>query len=190
MLIWLDYPPTAHRRFLFLDRDGIINKNSPYYVKNLAEFIFYEDALQSLRLLEREHISVILISNQSGIGRGLIPWEAFWGMHDGMIKGVKEAGGRILAAFYCPHKPDENCSCRKPSPGMLLATSKRFGIDLDRTVFIGDHATDVEAANRAGCSGIRVCRDPEAGGPTQCSPLAPTFPNLLEAISHLLRAGF
>lgn len=184
MIVWLKSPRTDNREFLLLDRDGVFNKNSPEYVKNIREVHFYPDALEALALLKRKRISVVIVSNQSGINRGLIPWSDFWEMHDGVIRKVEEYGGDILAAYYCPHRPDENCECRKPSPAMILAACRQFGINSGRTSFIGDHDTDVQAAKNAGCRGIRICR--EDADPDEChAGGAPVYFSLLEAVRDL-----
>lgn len=154
MLIWVGAADYQARHFLLLDRDGIINEDRPDYIKHPGEFRFYEDALQALRWLHQQGIGTVVISNQSGLNRGFISWDDFWGIHACLIKGVREAGGNILGAFYCPHRPDEGCSCRKPLPGMLQAASERFQIPLAETHFIGDKETDLLAARRAGCRGV------------------------------------
>jgi D-glycero-D-manno-heptose 1,7-bisphosphate phosphatase len=183
MLIWLNSPIAAPQRFLLLDRDGVVNENRLDYVKNIHEYRFYPDALQALAFLNKHDIAVILISNQSGINRGLINWNDFWEMHDGMLRGVEESGGSILAAFYCPHRPDENCLCRKPSPEMILAACRFFGINPGETGFIGDHETDIEAARRAGCKGIRKCRN--GGAPDTGKSAEPAYFSLLDAVLDL-----
>jgi len=187
MLIWLNSAVAAPRRFIFLDRDGVLNENRPDYVKNIREYRFYPDALRALALLNEHDIAVILISNQSGINRGLINWNDFLEMHDGMLSGVEESGGKILAAFYCPHRPDENCRCRKPSPEMIQAASRFFGINPRETAFIGDTETDIEAARRAGCKGIRLCRNGGAQGADTPKSAEPEYFNLLDAVLDLYR---
>jgi D-glycero-D-manno-heptose 1,7-bisphosphate phosphatase len=182
MLIWLNHPIAGTQRFLLLDRDGVLNENRPDYVKNIQEYRFYADSLQALSLLHKNHVAVILVSNQSGINRGFINRTDFWGMHDGMLRGVEESGGNILAAFYCPHRPDENCSCRKPAPAMILAAGRLFGIPLGETFFIGDHDTDMEAARRAGCKGIRICRNGETD---TCGSAERAYFGLLDAVLDL-----
>lgn len=164
MLIWINSPEPISRNFLFLDRDGVINEDSPFYIKSCREFRFYADALEALRLLREKRVNVIVISNQSGLHRGIIKRDDFWEMHDYMVRGIRESGGDILAALYCPHRPDENCSCRKPSPAMILAASRLYEIPLSKAVcMIGDRSKDLEAAGRAGCRSILI----ERSGATQ-----------------------
>lgn len=184
MLVWLKSPRTQNREFILLDRDGVFNKNSPEYVKSIAEVHFYPDALEALAILNRKNVSAIVISNQSGINRGLIAWDDFWEMHDGVIHKVEERGGEILAAYYCPHRPDEHCECRKPLPAMILAACRQFLIDPAETSFIGDSETDIQAAQKAGCRAIRLCR--EGTDQEDCRESeAPVYSNLLDAVRDL-----
>lgn len=158
MLVWVGSPPHVGNQLLFLDRDGVLNVDSPTYVKNWSELEFYPDALHALRRFRRRNISVVLISNQSGLRRGIIGWKDFWLMHHKMVEALRDAGGDLLAAFYCPHRPDEHCACRKPAPGLLLAASRLFGIPLETTFFIGDRITDIQAATAAGSRPILLDR--------------------------------
>ncbi|MHC1726952.1 MAG: D-glycero-alpha-D-manno-heptose-1,7-bisphosphate 7-phosphatase [Syntrophobacteraceae bacterium] len=185
MLVWFNSPQTISSRFLLLDRDGILNENRPDYVKSLDEVKFYPDALEALRLLARSGIGVILISNQSGINRGIITWNDFWRMHEGIISQVERSGGSILAAYYCPHRPDEKCGCRKPSPAMIQAACRLAGIKPRQTSFIGDNESDMEAAANAGCRGIRVCRGEDPGITDTCTAGQPAFASLLDAVLDL-----
>ncbi|MFZ2447145.1 MAG: HAD family hydrolase [Syntrophobacteraceae bacterium] len=183
MLIWLDSPPAGGRRFLLLDRDGVINENRPDYVKNIREFRTYPDALEALELLNRKGVSVVIVSNQSGINRGLIAWDDFWEMHDEMVRQVEQRGGRILAALYCPHRPDENCGCRKPSPAMIEAACRLFEVNPREMFFIGDHDTDIVAAHNAGCKGVRIWRESRGQAPANIETGGgPVFTNLLDAV--------
>ena len=88
----------------------------------------------------------------------LISWENFWDIHTWMLRGILDSGGDILGACYCPHRPDEGCSCRKPSPGMIQAASEIFQFPLAETCFIGDRDSDLLAANRAGCRSVILDR--------------------------------
>lgn len=185
MLAWISSPRTTNRRFIFLDRDGVLNENRSDYVKNAREFVLYPDALEALAYLAGKQISVIVISNQSGLGRGIISWEDFWEMHHAMIRQVGERGGNILAAFYCPHRPDECCDCRKPAPGMLLAACRLFGIAPGETAFIGDRDSDVEAAANVGCGAIRLLRDVGLAGAPSGESAARVFGSLLDAVLNL-----
>jgi D-glycero-D-manno-heptose 1,7-bisphosphate phosphatase len=161
MLIWIKTPQRHSRPFLLLDRDGIINEDRPDYIKDRREFQFYPDALQALKWLREHHILVVLISNQSGLNRGIISWEDFWDIHAWMLKGIQNSGGDIMGACYCPHRPEEGCSCRKPSPGMIKAAAEIFQFSLPETYFVGDRDSDLSAAIGAGCRGVKLDRSGE-----------------------------
>ncbi len=181
MLAWLGSAKPQYDRFILLDRDGVINVNRPDYVKSLAELHFYEDALEAFRFLEKNRVGVMIVSNQSGINRGLIARDDFLQMHEEVIARVEQCGGRIQGAFYCPHRPDEKCRCRKPSPDMLFAACRFAGTGPGRTFFVGDSPSDMEAAANAGCPGVRLLR--VASKETLSLPISePLFPTLLQAV--------
>jgi D-glycero-D-manno-heptose 1,7-bisphosphate phosphatase len=188
MLIWINTPEHDSRPFLLLDRDGVINEDRPDYIKHRREFRFYPDALNALRWLREHRIHVVLISNQSGLSRGFISWENFWDLHHWMFKGVQDAGGDILGAFYCPHHPEDGCACRKPLPGMVEAASELLHIPLAETHMIGDRGSDLTAAGRAGCPGVFLDR---LGNGLEAWPLeaggkpVKSFSNLMEAVLTL-----
>jgi len=168
MLCWLSATQARPRTVLFLDRDGVINRDRPDYVKNWQEFQFYPDALEALAWLRENDCGVILISNQSGLNRGIIDPNRFWDLHHRMVAYVRLMGGEVLAAFYCPHRPDENCRCRKPSPEMILLAGRLYDISPAERYFIGDRRSDILAAKRAGCRAVLLERPEEdPGGPTE-----------------------
>ncbi len=181
MLAWLGSPKPECDRVILLDRDGVVNVNRPDYIKTPAEISIYEDCLEAMRVLEQKGVGVILVSNQSGINRGLINWEDFRQIHEEVIRRVGECGGRIHAAFYCPHRPDENCECRKPAPGMLFAACRFAGIKPWQTFFVGDSPSDMLAAQNAGCPGVRIVRTQGEGTDTGSSPEF-VFQTLLGAV--------
>ncbi len=163
MIIWVNFEGRARtRRIIFLDRDGVINRDSPDYIKNLREFEIFPDVPEALRLVSSRGFDIVIVSNQSGIGRGIINPEDFWAIHFFMVDYIKECGCCVRAAFYCPHRPDEFCECRKPRPSMLMEAAELLRIDLSKTFFIGDKLTDMEAAARAGCKGILIVRNSES----------------------------
>lgn len=137
--------------FVFIDRDGVINKDSPHYVKNWQEFEFLPGSLEALTLLTQKGYRPIIITNQSIINRGMVPRDVLQDTHQRLCRAVAEAGGRIVDIFYCPHRPDEGCVCRKPKPGLILQAHQRYGMDLSTTVMIGDNAKDIECGHNAGC---------------------------------------
>ena len=144
------------KRAVFLDRDGVINLNRPDYVKSWDEFIFYPFAKLALSKLAKSDFLIIIVSNQSSIGRGIVKKETVDEINQKMKEEIEKEGGRIDAIYYCPHKPDEGCPCRKPNPGLLLKASEEWDIDLMKSYMIGDALSDIEAGKRAGCFSILV----------------------------------
>ncbi len=141
---------------MLIDRDGVIVRNRPDYVKTWPEVEILPGALAGLRLLAFAGQRVFVITNQSAIGRGVIPAKAVDQIHVRLSAAVAAAGGRIEAFLVCPHAPDDRCSCRKPGPGLLHRARDRFGIDLRASCVVGDHESDVAAAAAAGCRSIMV----------------------------------
>jgi len=188
MLIWTDSCRSDNQPCLFLDRDGVINVDRPDYIKNIHELQFYPDSLEALRLTRKKGIRIILISNQSAVNRGIISLQDLWDLHHHMVSCIEAKGGRLGAAIYCPHRPDENCSCRKPSPGMLVKASKLFRIRLDGTFMVGDRLKDLQAAQRAGCQGVFLERgflESKELSEISSIPAIKRYPTLLEAVSEL-----
>jgi D-glycero-D-manno-heptose 1,7-bisphosphate phosphatase len=136
---------------VFLDRDGVINVDSPDYIKSWAEFEFIPGSRQAIARLTRAGLRVIVITNQSAVNRGMVPLSELESMHRRMQQAVVDSGGRITDIFFCPHRPDEGCSCRKPRPGMILAAGRRYPINLSTAVMVGDSAKDIQAGRAAGC---------------------------------------
>jgi D-glycero-D-manno-heptose 1,7-bisphosphate phosphatase len=139
------------KNYIFLDRDGVVNKDSPDYVKRWSEFEFLPGSLDAIRLLTEKKYLVIIITNQSIINRKMATLDDLEFTHSMMKKAVKEGGGEIKDIFFCPHAPEEGCSCRKPKPGLILEALKKFGADAKNSVMVGDSAKDIECARRAGC---------------------------------------
>ena len=141
---------------VFLDRDGVINENRRDYVKSWDEFVFLPSALPSLRRLARTPFTIIVVSNQSSINRGLVSLSEVNRINERMVKEMREAGGRIDDVYICPHRPDEGCECRKPKPGLLHRAADEWSIDLASSYLVGDALSDMQAALAAGCAPILV----------------------------------
>ncbi len=141
---------------VFLDRDGVINENRGDHVKSWSEFRFLPGALESIARLSRHGMQVFVITNQAIVNRGMVPREVVDDLNRRMMREIERGGGRIVAVAYCPHRPEEQCACRKPQPGLLLDLARAHGVDLRRTVVVGDALTDVEAGLAAGCEAILV----------------------------------
>ena len=139
-------------RAIFLDRDGVINLDKNYLYK-IEDFEFAEGVFEALRAFQEMGYTLFVVTNQSGIGRGYYSEEDFWRLSRWMLERLRDEGIEIKEIFYCPHRPDEGCGCRKPEPGMILDAAKKYGIDLERSWMIGDKPSDIEAARRAGVGG-------------------------------------
>lgn len=137
--------------FVFLDRDGVINKNRNDYVKTWDEFEFLPNAKKGIKLLNDNGFKILIITNQSVVGRGIIKEKTLNEIHEKMLKELNECGCRIEKIYCCPHAPRDNCDCRKPKPGLLLKAADDFDLDLKECHFIGDNETDKEAGDAVGC---------------------------------------
>jgi D-glycero-D-manno-heptose 1,7-bisphosphate phosphatase len=146
----------GERGAVFLDRDGVINRNLPDYVRRWDQFEFLPGALGALRDLARERLPVVVVSNQSAVGRGLMSSWDLEEINTRMLEVVMAAGGRIDGAYYCPHAPHEGCFCRKPAPGLLLRAMRRFGVDPGRSCLVGDSVADMLAAREVGITSVLV----------------------------------
>lgn len=138
------------RPVVFVDRDGVINRDSPDYIKRPEEFDFLPGSREALCRLTGRGFDVIVVTNQSALGRGLVTREVLDEIHRRMVGAVAAGGGRIRDIFICPHRPEDGCACRKPAPGLILEAQRRHRIDLSAAVMIGDSATDIECARAAG----------------------------------------
>ncbi len=140
---------------IFLDRDGVINQQiTGTYVTQWSEFRFMPDIAGVLTEIAALPFPIIVISNQAGVGKGLLSVAELSSITHGFVRQLASRGGRIDAAYYCPHTPQEACGCRKPKPGLLRRAARDWNINLTRSVLIGDSATDVQAAAAAGCQSI------------------------------------
>jgi D-sedoheptulose 7-phosphate isomerase len=148
--------PSGSRAAVFLDRDGVINRNRSDYVKSWDEFSFLPGATEALSLLSQAALDVVVVSNQSAINRGLVDETAVREINSRMVSDVERAGGRIDEVLFCPHRPDEGCACRKPNVGLLEEAARARGIDLSRSYMIGDSRDDVAAGLAAGCHTVLV----------------------------------
>ena len=139
---------------IFLDRDGVINQERKDYVKNLEEFKIFDNIADAISLLKKENFLVVVITNQSAINRKLLSIENLEKIHEFLKKYLKKNNTSLDGIYYCPHTPDEGCSCRKPKPGLLLKAASDLNIDLNNSWMIGDSKTDIDAAKTAGCNSI------------------------------------
>jgi len=142
-------PNNSPEPVVFLDRDGVINRDSPEYIKSLDEFDFLPRSLSAIQKLTKSGIKTIIITNQSAVNRGLISRKTLETIHGAMTTEIRARGGRIEDIFFCPHTPQEGCDCRKPAPGMIHKARLKHAIDLSFTGMVGDSAKDIACARRA-----------------------------------------
>lgn len=138
-------------KLVVLDRDGVINLDSDYFVKSPDEWIPIPGSLEAIAMLNHAGYRVVVASNQSGIGRGLFEMSALNAMHQKMHKALMALGGRVDAVFFCPHTAAEDCACRKPKPGLFQQIAERFAVDLRGVPVVGDSLRDLEAGVAVGC---------------------------------------
>ncbi len=175
-------------KLILLDRDGVINHDSDEYIKTPDEWQPITGSLEAISRLTHANYQIIVVSNQAGIGRGIINVEALNNIHMKMHTELACYGGYIDAIFYCPHAPQDNCYCRKPNPGLFDQISYRIGDSLEGIPFIGDKLSDIEVAEKVGAKPFLVKTG--YGKSTMKSDALPghvmIFRNLSETVDHLL----
>jgi D-glycero-D-manno-heptose 1,7-bisphosphate phosphatase len=149
------------QRAVFIDRDGTINEERDYLFRT-EDFDFIPGVPKAIRLLNEAGFLVIVVTNQSGVARGYYTEEDVHLLHRHIARQLEKSGARVDAWYYCPHHPAGRgsyalpCRCRKPLPGMLLEAARRFDIDLESSVMVGDKLVDLEAGAAAGCRSVLV----------------------------------
>ena len=149
----------AKIKAVFLDRDGVINRNREEYVLDISEFEFLPNVFESLRILKSKGYKIHIISNQSCVARGLLTVQKLNEITRYMLDNIKKNGADIDSVDYCIHHPDDKCECRKPNTGMLKSVVEKNGYEISDVWFIGDRKSDIEAGNRMGCKTILVNTD-------------------------------
>ncbi len=144
------------KRFVILDRDGVINEDSDSFIKSPDEWQPIPRSLEAIALLNRHGFDVVVITNQSGIARGLFDRATLEDIHDKMRSLAAQKGGRIAAIYICPHGPADHCACRKPKPGLLEQFAREQKVRLSNIPLIGDAQRDIEAALAVGARPILV----------------------------------
>ncbi len=180
-------------KLIILDRDGVINEESPEYIKSPDEWQPIPGSMEAIALLSQAGYTIAVATNQSGIGRGYYTEDTLVEIHKKMINCAEMMGGRIDRVFYCPHRPDEHCSCRKPASGLFEQIATAYNIDLAGVVSIGDSLRDIKAAERVACKPILVLTGNGEQTLTENPELInkiPTFENLLIAVKNLLEKTY
>ena len=138
-------------KLIIVGRDGILNEFHEDHIKAPEEWVAVPGALEALARLNHAGWHVVVATNQSGIGTGMIDMSAVNAVHAHMLRSLQAVGGRIDAVFLCPHTPQDNCDCRKPLPGLMLDIARRYGVDPRQVPMVCDTLRDLQAAQAAGC---------------------------------------
>ncbi len=177
-------------RAVFLDRDGVLNRESSDFIKSVDEMEVLPGVPEAVAKLNDANYLAIVITNQSGIGRGYFSEDILAQMHAKLIAAINEKGGRIAAIYHCPHLPDAGCDCRKPAPGMLMRAAREHEIDLSRSYLVGDRPEDINCGAAVGCRTILVL----TGKSVSYHPGRFTIPpdevsaDLTAAVEHITRS--
>jgi D-glycero-D-manno-heptose 1,7-bisphosphate phosphatase len=172
--------PSLRRPAVFLDRDGTIAEEVGY-LNHDSRFRMFPFAAAAIRRLNEANLLVIVVTNQSGVGRGHFPEALVQTVHELMREQLAAAGARIDAAYYCPHIPAENCTCRKPRTGMLEQAAREYALDLQRSFVVGDRRGDIELARNAGARSILVRTGYGEGELAWCAAKWPAQPDFVAA---------
>ena len=178
---------TALRPAVFLDRDGVINVEVSY-LGDPAGVQLLPGVTAAIHRLNQAGLPVIVVTNQSGIGRGYYSLDTMTAVHQRMDAELAAAGAHVDALYFCPHRPEDGCSCRKPAPGMLIQAAAELGLDLECSVIIGDKFSDLAAGKAIGCCAVLVLTGHGADEWAQGDPLKPDYvaENLIGAVAWWL----
>lgn len=138
-------------KLIILDRDGVINQESKFFIKNPEEWIALPGSLEAIARFTAFNWKVIVATNQSGIGRRLFDKTTLNAIHEKMRSELRKLGGAIEAIFFCPHHPKDQCECRKPKPGIYLSIIRNYALNPIEVPVVGDSLRDLQAAAIAGC---------------------------------------
>lgn len=172
---------------VILDRDGVINEDSEYYIKSPAEWIPIPGSLEAIARLKRANWQVVVATNQSGVGRGLYTEDMLEKIHQKMKDELQKYDVELDGIFYCPHTPSKRCDCRKPEPGLFQQIAKHFKVDLRSVYCIGDSLRDIRAAQKVFAKPILVLTGNGQKTVQEIDPITiPIFNNLAKAVDSLV----
>ena len=173
-------------KLIILDRDGVINEDSDDYIKSPDEWIPIAGSLEALGKLSQNGFKVIIITNQSGIGRKIFSIEMLNAIHKKMCINLAQYGGVIDGIFFCPCAPEENCNCRKPKSGLYNEVSDRLQISLENVFCVGDKITDIQAAQNARAKPILVKTGKENDDSGNIPKNIPIYDDLLSFVNKII----
>ncbi|MFH1634364.1 MAG: HAD family hydrolase [Chloroflexota bacterium] len=176
---------------IFLDRDGVIIENRAEYVRSWDDVHIYPQALTALAKIRNLPLRIVIVTNQSAIGRGIITHNQATEINQRLLYEIHKTGGRIDKVYMCPHAPRDNCECRKPRPGLVYQAARELDIELTRSILIGDTLTDLQAGIAANLKRVALVKT--GRGETQMNlpearalPPFPIYSDLMEALSVLV----
>src|SRR5687767_5140879 len=177
------------RPAVFLDRDGVLNRESDDFIRTPDELEVLPGAPEAVKRLNDAGFVTVVITNQSGVRRGFFTESDLGEMHAKLVSEVESAGGRLSGIYFCPHLPDDACDCRKPAPGMLKQAAQEHGIDFARSFFVGDRPEDIACGACVGARTILVLTGKSAKfdpGRFTCQPdhVCANLPEAAEWIIH------
>ncbi|MGC1686255.1 MAG: HAD family hydrolase [Candidatus Acidiferrales bacterium] len=155
--------PGPNRRAVFLDRDGTIAEEVGY-ANHINRFVVYPFAAAAIRRLNDANLPVIVVTNQSGVARGFFPESLIGQMHEKMAEELAAGGAHVDGMYYCPHIRDDQCSCRKPLPGMLERAAREHNLEIAGSVLVSDRYNDIQMGHENGCRTILVLTGYGRGG--------------------------
>lgn len=180
------------RKGIFLDRDGVINRNYNNYVQSTQSVQIIPKSLEAIAELTQSEYVIVIVTNQSAIGRGIISQKTSEEINSHLLNIIQNANGRIDGVYVCPHHPQKLCNCRKPKPGMLLQASKDLNINLNESWLIGDAISDIQAALSVNVTPllVKTGRGAEQFTLLQKNNLEDTqiFNNLYDATEYILKS--
>lgn len=174
-------------KLIILDRDGVINADSPDYIRSADEWEPLPGSLDAIAALTQRGYRLVVATNQSGVGRGYFDIEALHHIHRKMLDAAASHGGIIEAVFFCPHRPEDNCACRKPAPGLLEQIADRLHHGLADVPVVGDSLRDIEAARAAGALPVLVRTGNGSAAEAQVGDDVPVFDDLAAFAADLLQ---
>ena len=176
---------------IFLDRDGVIVENRSSYILKWKDVSFIPGALDALKRIHNYPSRIVIVTNQSAVGRGLLSLSDALTINNRIIGNIQDSGGRIDGVYLCPHAPTEGCFCRKPEPGLIFQAAKELSIDLEKSILIGDALTDLQAAWAAGVPNAALARTGRGQAQSKLPEIdlssdIPIFSDLSEALNMML----
>lgn len=178
----------AMQQLIILDRDGVINHDSDEFIKSPDEWEAIPGSLEAIAKLNQAGYRIVVVTNQSGLSRGLFTLDDLHQIHQKMHKFLEDVGGTIEAIFFCPHHPKEECQCRKPRPGMFQDIANRLGISLVNVPVVGDSLGDLQAAIASGAKPVLVLTGKGKQTVTEMIGFddVPIYNDLADFVNHFL----